>query len=110
MKPTLFLAAAAIAAPLFANPAAPVPLPPVLDPGLRPSIEHAQYNPYGNYRPPCYAVTPGPLRGAARGAAGGAIIGGIAGDAGKGAGIGAGIGLIGSAARRATARRSGACY
>src|SRR5689334_18457797 len=60
--------------------------------------------------PPCPAVTPTPLRGAARGAAGGAMFGAIAGDAGKGAAIGATVGGVGSAARRGSARRAGACY
>jgi hypothetical protein len=69
-----------------------------------------QSPPPGYHPPPCYAVTPGPFRGAARGAAGGAIFGGIAGNAGKGAAIGAGIGLIGGAARRASARSTGGCY
>src|ERR1700730_5387475 len=51
---------------------------------------YAQYYPphYGypppGYRPPCYAVTPGPLQGAGRGAAGGALIGAISGNAGRG--------------------------
>ena len=69
----------------------------------------AQYYPgYGT--PPCQAVTPGPLRGAARGAAGGAIFGAIGGNAGKGAAIGAGVGAVGGAIRRGTARSSGYCY
>src|SRR5712672_3171269 len=44
---------------------------------------YAQYYPPGysspppGYRPPCNAVTPGPLQGAGRGAAGGALIGAI---------------------------------
>ena len=52
--------------------------------------QYAQYYPSPNYygRPPCQAVTPGPLRGAARGAAGGALFGAIGGNAGKGAAIG----------------------
>lgn len=77
---------------------------------------YAQYYPphYGypppSYRPPCYAVTPGPLQGAGRGAAGGALIGAISGNAGRGAAIGAGVGAIGGAVRRGTARNAGACY
>jgi hypothetical protein len=78
---------------------------------------YAQYYPpphYGypppNYRPPCYAVTPGPFQGAARGAAGGALLGAIGGNAGRGAAIGAGVGAIGGAIRRGTARNAGACY
>ena len=77
---------------------------------------YAQYYPphYGypspGYRPPCYAVTPGPLQGAGRGAAGGALIGAISGNAGRGAAIGAGVGAIGGAIRRGTARNAGACY
>ena len=74
--------------------------------------QYAQYYPpppgYGP--PPCQAVTPGPLRGAARGAAGGAIFGAIGGNAGRGAAIGAGVGAIGGAIRRGTARSSGYCY
>jgi Glycine-zipper domain len=65
---------------------------------------------YQNSPPPCSAVTPSPLGGAARGAAGGAIIGGIAGNAGKGAAIGAAVGGIGRAVQRGSARSSGACY
>jgi hypothetical protein len=60
--------------------------------------------------PPCYAVTPGPFRGAARGAAGGAVFGAIGGNAGRGAAIGAAVGGIAGAARRGAARSSGACY
>jgi hypothetical protein len=80
---------------------------------------YAQYYPppppgYGypppSYRPPCYAVTPGPFQGAARGAAGGALIGAIGGNAGRGAAIGAGVGAVGGAIRRGTARSAGACY
>jgi hypothetical protein len=79
---------------------------------------YAQYYPPGygygypppGYRPPCYAMTPGPFRGAARGAAGGAIIGAISGNAGRGAAIGAGVGAVGGAIRRGTARAAGACY
>src|SRR5882724_98080 len=74
--------------------------------------QYTQYYPpppgYG--RPPCYAVTPGPLNGAARGAAGGALIGAISGNAGRGAAIGAGVGGVSSAIRRGSARSSGACY
>ena len=53
--------------------------------------QYAQYYPPPSYygRPPCPAVTPGPLRGAARGAAGGALFGAIGGNAGRGAAIGA---------------------
>lgn len=75
--------------------------------------QYAQSPPPGNYqpsRPPCQAVTPTPLRGAARGAAGGAAIGAIAGNAGKGAAIGAAVGGVGAAARRGSARSAGACY
>jgi hypothetical protein len=60
--------------------------------------------------PPCYAVTPGPFRGAARGAAGGAVIGAISGNAGRGAAIGAGFGALRGAVRRGSARSAGACY
>src|SRR6202007_1900369 len=79
-------------------------------PACAPS-NYAQYYPPPSYygRPPCQAVTPGPLRGAARGAAGGALFGAIGGNAGKGATIGAGVGPIGGAIRRGTARRSGDC-
>jgi hypothetical protein len=81
-------------------------------------ILYAQYYPsppgYGypppSSRPPCYAVTPGPFRGAARGAAGGALFGAIGGNAGRGAAIGAGVGAVGGAIRRGTARNAGACY
>ena len=66
----------------------------------------AQYN----ARPPCQAVTPGPLQGAARGAAGGALIGAISGNAGRGAAIGAGFGGVRNAVRRGSARNSGYCY
>jgi hypothetical protein len=52
----------------------------------------APYPPPGYYPPPCYAVTPGPMGGAARGAAGGAIIGAIGGNAGRGVAIGATVG------------------
>jgi Glycine-zipper domain len=62
------------------------------------------------YRPPCVAVTPGPLGGAARGAGLGAIGGAIAGNAGKGAIIGAGVGVLGGIIRRNVARVSGGCY
>lgn len=76
------------------------------------AYQYAQYYPpppgYGP--PPCQAVTPGPLRGAARGAAGGAIFGAIGGNAGRGAAIGAGVGAIGGAIRRGSARSSGYCY
>ena len=74
--------------------------------------QYAQYYPPPNYygRPPCPAVTSGPLRGAALGAAGGALFGAIGGNAGKGAAIGAGVGAVGGAIRRATARSSGYCY
>ncbi len=77
-------------------------------------VAHAQYYappPGYNYgRPPCAAVTPGPLRGAGRGAAGGALVGAISGNAGRGAAIGATVGAVGGAARRGAARNSGACY
>jgi Glycine-zipper domain len=63
-----------------------------------------------NSHPPCYAVTPGPLQGAARGAAGGALFGAIGGNAGRGAAIGAGVGAIAGAVRRGSARSAGACY
>lgn len=59
--------------------------------------------------PPCQAVTPGPLRGAARGAAGGALFGAIGGNAGRGAAIGAAVGGVAGAARRGAARNSGSC-
>ena len=73
--------------------------------------QYAQYYPPPSYgRPPCQAVTPGPLRGAARGAAGGALFGAIGGNAGRGAAIGAGVGAVGGAIRRGTARSSGYCY
>ncbi len=62
-----------------------------------------------NSPPPCYAVTPGPLRGAARGAAGGALIGAIGGNAGRGAAIGGAVGGVGGAIRRGSARSAGAC-
>ena len=77
---------------------------------------YAQYYPpgYGHpspgYRPPCNAVTPGPLQGAGRGAAGGALIGAISGNAGRGAAIGAGFGALRSAVRQGSARSAGACY
>jgi len=72
---------------------------------------YAQYSPPPpGYRPPCQAVTSGPLRGAARGAAGGAIIGAISGNAGRGAAIGAGVGGVAGAVRRGSARSAGACY
>ncbi len=51
------------------------------------SAQYYRYPPGG--RPPCAAVTPSPLGGAARGAAGGAVVGAIFGDAGRGAAIGA---------------------
>lgn len=60
--------------------------------------------------PPCQAVTPGPLQGAARGAAGGALIGAISGNAGRGAAIGAGFGALRNGVRRGSARSAGACY
>jgi len=60
--------------------------------------------------PPCQAVTPSPVRGAARGAAGGALIGAISGNAGRGAAIGATFGGVRSAVRRGSARSAGACY
>lgn len=74
--------------------------------------QYTQYYPPPSYyvRPPCQAVTPGPLRGAARGAAGGALFGAIGGNAGRGAAIGAGVGAVGGAIRRGTARSSGYCY
>src|SRR6201990_1484962 len=74
--------------------------------------QYAQYYPPQSYygRPPCQAVTPGPLSGAARGAAGGALFGAIGGNAGRGAAIGAAVGGIAGAARRGAARSSGACY
>jgi hypothetical protein len=74
--------------------------------------QYAQYYPFPSYyrRPPCQAVTRGPLRGAARGAAGGTLIGAISGNAGRGAAIGAGVGGVGGAIRRGTARSSGYCY
>jgi OmpA family protein len=77
---------------------------------------YAQYYPPGygypppSSRPPCYAVTPGPLQGAGRGAAGGALIGAISGNAGRGAAIGAGFGALRGAVRRGSARSAGACY
>src|SRR5256885_12115978 len=77
---------------------------------------YAQYYPPGygypppSSRPPCEAVTQGPLRGAGRGAAGGALIGAISGNAGRGAAIGAGFGALRSAVRQGSARRAGACY
>jgi Glycine-zipper domain len=80
-------------------------------------ILYAQYYPPPGYGyppsgspPPCSAVTPGPLQGAARGAAGGAVIGAISGNAGRGAAIGAGFGGLRSAVRRGSARSAGACY
>ena len=52
-------------------------------------VARAQYpSNQGYYPPPCQAVTPSPVRGAARGAAGGAMIGAISGNAGRGAAIG----------------------
>jgi hypothetical protein len=57
--------------------------------------------------PPCQAVTPGPVQGAARGAAGGALIGAISGNAGRGAAIGAAFGGVRSAVRRGPARSAG---
>ena len=76
------------------------------------AAQYAQYYPPQGYygRPPCQAVTRGPLRGAARGAAVGAVGGAIGGNAGKGAAIGAGVGAVGGAIRRGTARSSGYCY
>jgi hypothetical protein len=74
------------------------------------NIQLAQYGYPPGYRPPCQAVTPSPLRGAARGAAGGAIFGAIGGNAGKGAAIGAGIGGVANIVRRGSARSSGYCY
>jgi hypothetical protein len=65
---------------------------------------------YAYPRPPCAAVTPGPLRGAGRGAAGGAVIGAISGNAGRGAAIGATVGGVAGAARTATARAYTGCY
>ena len=75
-------------------------------------VAHAQYygSPPPGYRPPCQAVTPGPLQGAGRGAAGGALIGAISGNAGRGAAIGAGFGALRGAVRRGSARSSGYCY
>jgi hypothetical protein len=79
-------------------------------------VADAQYgryyggNPPAYAPPPCYAVTPGPFRGAARGAAGGAVLGAIGGNAGRGAAIGAAVGGVAGAARRGAARSSGACY
>jgi hypothetical protein len=79
-----------------------------------PVIANAQYYApppgYGYSRPPCQAVTPGPLQGAGRGAAGGALIGAISGNAGRGAAIGAGFGAVRGAVRRGSARSAGACY
>ena len=76
-------------------------------------VAHAQYYQpppgYGS-RPPCQAVTPTPLQGAARGAAGGALIGAISGNAGRGAAIGAGFGAVRNAVRRGSASSAGACY
>src|SRR2546421_8766865 len=73
---------------------------------------YAQYYapPPGYGRPPCAAVTRGPLRGAGRGAAGGALIGAISGNAGRGAAIGAGVGAIGGAPRGGGGRRLGYWY
>jgi hypothetical protein len=77
---------------------------------------YAQYYPPGygyptpSSRPPCDAVTPGPLQGAGRDAAGGALIGAISGNAGRGAAIGAGFGALRGAVRRGSARSAGACY
>src|SRR5262249_49564664 len=75
-------------------------------------VAHAQYyyGPPQGYRPPCAAVTPGPLQGAGRGAAGGALIGAISGNAGRGAAIGAGFGALRGAIRRGSARSAGVCY
>jgi len=74
----------------------------------------AQSNPppsnYKSSPPPCQAVTPSPVRGAARGAAGGALIGAISGNAGRGAAIGAAFGGVRSAVRRGSARSAGTCY
>jgi hypothetical protein len=75
------------------------------------SVARAQYSSSQGYSPPpCQAVTPSPLRGAARGAAGGALIGAISGNAGRGAAIGATFGGVRSAVRRGSARSAGACY
>lgn len=65
--------------------------------------------PYGS-RPPCSAVTPSPLAGAARGAARGAVIGGIFGNAGRSAAMGAGIRGVSAMAKRGSARAAGSCY
>jgi hypothetical protein len=74
-------------------------------------VAQAQYPPSQGYTPPpCQAVTPGPVRGAARGAAGGAMIGAISGNAGRGAAIGATFGGVRNAVRRGSARSAGACY
>jgi len=74
-------------------------------------VAYAQYYaPPPSSRPPCQAVTPGPLQGAARGAAGGALIGAISGNAGRGAAIGATFGGVRNAVRRGSARSAGACY
>ena len=74
-------------------------------------VARAQYpSNQGYYPPPCQAVTPSPVRGAARGAAGGAMIGAISGNAGRGAAIGAAFGGVRSAVRRGSARSAGACY
>ena len=71
----------------------------------------AQYSSGQGYSPPpCQAVTPSPVRGAARGAAGGALIGAISGNAGRGAAIGATFGGVRNAVRRGSARSAGACY
>ena len=72
------------------------------------SAQYYRYPPGG--RPPCAAVTPSPLGGAARGAAGGAVVGAIFGDAGRGAAIGAGVRGVGAMVRRGNARASGYCY
>lgn len=73
------------------------------------AIAQTYQQPYTPPPPPCSAVTPSPLRGAARGAAVGAVGGAIGGNAGKGAAIGAGVGGVASALRRGNARASGAC-
>jgi hypothetical protein len=70
------------------------------------AVAYAQYY----TPPPCQAVSPGPLQGAARGAAGGALIGAISGNAGRGAAIGATFGGVRNAVRRGSARSAGACY
>src|SRR5436305_11999713 len=94
--PVLFLAAAMLTAIFAAG-----------QPAFAGSLYAQYYQPgYGSpsSRPPCEAVTPGPLRGAGRGAAGGALIGAISGNAGRGAAIGAGFGALRGAVRRGSAR------